>query len=102
MPHEKKRHRKHRSHKRHYTKCKVLGLTFSSCTIIYCIIVATIIIIAVSIVVSLWLRNDDLSLRILEKRKNHTSTGSSGGSLPSGGAGSATAQANPIINFNPI
>ena len=58
---------------------------------------------ACNFIISLSLRNDDLSLRILEKRKNHTNSGGTsivpGGG---GGAGSATAQANPIINFNPV
>ena len=102
MPHNRHR-RRHRPRHAIISKCHIFGQEVTTCWITTCIGISTIIIVACYFIISLSLRNDDLSLRILEKRNNHTTSGGTS-IIPDGGggAGSATAQANPIINFNPV
>ena len=102
MPHKHHR-RRHRPRHASYSKCHIFGQEVTTCWITTCIGISTLIIVACYFIISLSLRNDDLSLRILEKRKNHTTSGTTS-IIPGGGggAGSATAHANPIINFNPV
>ena len=72
MPHKHHR-RRHRPRGASYSKCRIFGQEVTTCWITTCIGISTIIIVACYFIISLSLRNDDLSLRILEKRKNDLS-----------------------------